>query len=117
VFYQLAAGNAVNHNAFSRYLLPIRRDAQILPYKGTPYGHAGDDLVAFSDLIFDGMRRIREGREQEGVGLFDPFSTRCQIGYWRVMVDIVNGNKLIHDVQVSLVHFSKPTTNKGLVCF
>lgn len=30
VFYQLTAGNAVNHNAFSRYLLAVRRDAQIL---------------------------------------------------------------------------------------
>ena len=31
VFYQLATSNAVNHNALSRYSLPVRRDAQLLP--------------------------------------------------------------------------------------
>src|SRR5215467_2106591 len=97
VFYKLATSDAMDHNPPHRYLLPVRRDTQILPYKGATYSHTSDHLVAFGDLTLDGMRCIREGREQEGVGLFDPFSTRCQIGYRWVMVDIVDGDKLIHD--------------------
>jgi hypothetical protein len=117
VFHKLAASNAVDHHSRHGYALAVWWDAQIFPAKSALDRQAGDHFVSFSDLIFNRMDRIRKGSEEEDIGLFHPFPPRREIGNGWVMIDIVNGDQLIHNIQISLVHFYKPPTYKGFVCF
>jgi hypothetical protein len=64
VFDELATRDAMDGDALDRNPLPIWRDTEDCPLESGPGGNAGHDLIAFGDLIINGMPCIREGSPQ-----------------------------------------------------
>src|SRR5712692_8996213 len=56
-----ATSNAVDSDPLNCYQLTVRRDTEDFPLKSGPGGDAGHDLIAFGNLILNGMPCIREG--------------------------------------------------------
>ena len=74
-------------------------------------GHASHHLVAFGDDVVDDVHGIGECSLQDADVLTHPLPTRRQVGQRRVVVHVVLGNEVFHNVEVAAIQFGEPAHN------
>src|SRR5258708_22068099 len=116
-FFDLPIRDAVNIYPSNSALFASSRNTHQRTHLGPLYCIAGNDLLAFGNLILNREMEVGKSRPKHGDAFLDT-RTPPQSRTRRIMQDVIGSDQFVYEAQVALVpNLLKPTLGKNLVVF